>query len=266
MTLEELREQIDVLDRQLVELLSERARAAQMIGHLKAATSLPVYEPAREKVIYANVRAANKGPLPDIELTHIYERIIDVMRALQRNELASERNAQAACARATALALRQTRPRQGTSNDRMPCRRKPPKNRSMPSSTRWRKPGSTCIAPRARSQTILAGVGPTASLDLSKFEVLPGVLHVHRISSPYKLAGRAFRPEGTVVEFPNGAKIGGEQVAVIAGPCAIENREQIFAIAALREGRGRQAFCAEAPSSRAARLTPFRAWAFPASN
>jgi chorismate mutase len=93
MTLEELRDQIDVLDRRLVELLSERARAAQMIGHLKAATSLPVYEPAREKVIYANVHAANKGPLPDIELTHIYERIIDVMRALQRDELASERNA-----------------------------------------------------------------------------------------------------------------------------------------------------------------------------
>jgi chorismate mutase len=94
MTLEELRNRIDALDRQLVELLSERARAALLIGHLKAATSLPVYEPAREKVIYANVRAANKGPLPDIELTHIYERIIDVMRALQRNELASEREAQ----------------------------------------------------------------------------------------------------------------------------------------------------------------------------
>jgi chorismate mutase len=93
MTLEELRAQIDVLDRQLVELLSERARAALMIGHLKVKTSLPVYEPAREKVIYQNVRAANKGPLPDIELTHIYERIIDVMRALQRNELASERAA-----------------------------------------------------------------------------------------------------------------------------------------------------------------------------
>jgi chorismate mutase len=96
MTIEELRIRIDELDRQLVELLSERARAAQMIGHLKAATSLPVYEPNREKVIYANVRAANKGPLPDIELTHIYERIIDVMRSLQRNELASQRNAQAA--------------------------------------------------------------------------------------------------------------------------------------------------------------------------
>jgi chorismate mutase len=95
MTLEELRNRIDILDRQLVDLLSERASAALMIGHLKAATSLPVYEPEREKVIYANVRAANNGPLPDIELTHIYERIIDVMRALQRNELASERNAQA---------------------------------------------------------------------------------------------------------------------------------------------------------------------------
>ncbi len=96
MTIEELRIRIDELDRKLVELLSERARAAQMIGFLKAATSLPVYEPNREKVIYANVRAANKGPLPDIELTHIYERIIDVMRSLQRNELASERNARAA--------------------------------------------------------------------------------------------------------------------------------------------------------------------------
>ena len=96
MTIEELRKRIDVLDRQLVELLSERARAALTIGHLKAATSLPVYEPNREKTIYQNICAANKGPLPDRELTHIYERIIDVMRAIQRDELASERNAQAA--------------------------------------------------------------------------------------------------------------------------------------------------------------------------
>ncbi len=95
MTIDELRVRIDALDRQLVELICERARIVQMIGHLKVQTSLPVYEPAREKIIYSNVRAANKGPLPDIELTHIYERIIDVMRALQRNELASERNAQA---------------------------------------------------------------------------------------------------------------------------------------------------------------------------
>ncbi|HUB52353.1 MAG TPA: 3-deoxy-7-phosphoheptulonate synthase [Terracidiphilus sp.] len=89
-------------------------------------------------------------------------------------------------------------------------------------------------------QTILAAVGPTAGLDLSKFEVLPGVMHVHRISSPYKLAGRAWRPEGTVIEFPNGATIGGKQVAMIAGPCAIENREQIFATAAAVKAAGGQ--------------------------
>src|SRR5208337_2349651 len=118
MTLEELRDQIDALDRQLVELLSERARAAQMVGHLKAATSLPVYEPGREKLVYANVRAANKGPLPDIELTHIYERIIDVMRALQRDELASERNAHAATSGFSATGLGRggdITPGQGTS-------------------------------------------------------------------------------------------------------------------------------------------------------
>ena len=79
-----------------------------------------------------------------------------------------------------------------------------------------------------QSQTILAAVGPTASLDLSKFELLPGVMHVHRISSPYKLAGRGWRPEGTVVEFRNGVKLGGERVLAMAGPCSIENRAQMF--------------------------------------
>lgn len=81
------------------------------------------------------------------------------------------------------------------------------------------------------TQTILAAVGPTAALDLTKFENLPGVLKVHRISSPYKLAGKGFRPEGTVVDFANGVKIGGEQVVVMAGPCSIENEQQIFEIA-----------------------------------
>ena len=89
-----------------------------------------------------------------------------------------------------------------------------------------------------KMQTILAAVGPTATLDLSKFEMLPGVMHVHRISSPYKLAGRAFRPEGTVIEFAKGVRLGGREVQVIAGPCAVENREQIFAIAKCVKGAG----------------------------
>lgn len=89
MDIAEWRRKIDELDRQIVTLISERATAAQAIGKLKRATDLPVYEPNREKTIFENVHKVNPGPLPDIELTHIYERIIDVMRALQRDELAS---------------------------------------------------------------------------------------------------------------------------------------------------------------------------------
>jgi chorismate mutase-like protein len=92
MDIAEWRVKIDEIDRQIVALLSERAEAAKAIGKLKRSTSLPIYEPNRERVIFENVRAANKGPLPDIELTHVYERIIDVMRALQKDELASSRS------------------------------------------------------------------------------------------------------------------------------------------------------------------------------
>ena len=198
MTLEELRNRIDDLDRQLVELLSERARAAQMVGYLKAATSLPVYEPAREKVVYANVRAANKGPLPDIELTHIYERIIDVMRALQRDELASQRNAQAA--RAWQCRGR-TDARDREQAMIVAMQEKATEEQIDAVIDAMVESGVNVHRTTGAYQTILAGVGPTANVELSKFELLPGVLYVHRITAPYKLAGRAFRPEGTQVEF-----------------------------------------------------------------
>jgi 3-deoxy-7-phosphoheptulonate synthase len=77
-------------------------------------------------------------------------------------------------------------------------------------------------------QTILAAVGQTGRLDLSTFEIMPGVMHVHRISSPYKLAGRSLRPEGTVIEFRNGVTVGGNQVVAMGGPCSVEDRDQIF--------------------------------------
>lgn len=95
MEIADWRRKIDELDRQIVDLISERARAAQAIGVLKRATNLPVYEPSREKVIFENVHKWNKGPLPDTGLTQIYERIIDVMRALQRDEQAAAAENQA---------------------------------------------------------------------------------------------------------------------------------------------------------------------------
>jgi 3-deoxy-7-phosphoheptulonate synthase len=80
-------------------------------------------------------------------------------------------------------------------------------------------------------QTVLGAVGARHEFDIRDIEVLPGVGEVHRISSPYKLVARTFRPEGTVVKFPNGVTIGGEQVVIMAGPCSVESREQIFAVA-----------------------------------
>lgn len=87
MDIADWRVKIDELDRRLVELLNQRAQAAQEIGKLKRNTSMPIYEPQREKIIFDNVRKANRGPLPDSELRHVYERIIDVMRKIQKTEI-----------------------------------------------------------------------------------------------------------------------------------------------------------------------------------
>jgi len=77
-------------------------------------------------------------------------------------------------------------------------------------------------------QTILAGVGTPGHFDVAEFKVLGGVFDAYRISSPYKLAGRSFRPEGTKIRFANGVVIGGDAVVIMAGPCSVESREQIL--------------------------------------
>src|ERR1700730_167557 len=90
------------------------------------------------------------------------------------------------------------------------------------------------------TQTILAGVGTPAHFDVAEFKVLEGVHDAYRISSPYKLAGRSFRPEGTTVRFPNGVVVGGKEIAVMAGPCSVESREQILTSAKLVAAAGAQ--------------------------
>ncbi len=87
------RKKIDEMDRKLVELLNERAQAACEIGRLKRNTSMPIYEPQREKTIFENVCRVNQGPLPDGELRQVFERIIDVMRNIQKNEIAPKNEA-----------------------------------------------------------------------------------------------------------------------------------------------------------------------------
>ena len=87
MDIEDWRKKIDELDRRLVDLLSERARAAQEIGRLKRDTNLPIYEPDRERAVFSNVQALNEGPLPNQEVVRIFERIMDVMRNIQKEEM-----------------------------------------------------------------------------------------------------------------------------------------------------------------------------------
>ncbi len=76
--------------------------------------------------------------------------------------------------------------------------------------------------------TVLGAVGSGIDFDIRILELLPGVQEVHRISSPYKLAGRSFRPEGTIVKLANGIDVGGNEIMVMAGPCSVESREQIL--------------------------------------
>jgi chorismate mutase len=87
MDIADWRKKIDELDRRLVELLSERARAAQEIGRLKRNTNLPIYEPDRERIVFSNVQGLNRGPLPDRDVVRIFERIMDVMRNIQKEEI-----------------------------------------------------------------------------------------------------------------------------------------------------------------------------------
>ncbi len=84
-------------------------------------------------------------------------------------------------------------------------------------------------------QTVIGAVGESHAIPTSVFEGLPGVLAVQRISQPYKLASRQFHPADSV--FPlDGFTVGGDEIAIIAGPCSVEGRAQLLEIAqAVRE-------------------------------
>jgi chorismate mutase len=86
MDIAEWRKKIDEIDEQIVQLISQRAQAARAIGELKRNSDIPVYEPKREQQVFDHVRRVNTGPLDEAEMLHIYERIMDVMRTLQRRD------------------------------------------------------------------------------------------------------------------------------------------------------------------------------------
>ncbi|HBA89252.1 MAG TPA: chorismate mutase [Geobacter sp.] len=84
MTIDEIREQIDRLDGDLLRIFNERASLALAIGELKKGLDLPIYDPAREKRIFARMTAENPGPLDDQAIVRLFERVVDESRRLER--------------------------------------------------------------------------------------------------------------------------------------------------------------------------------------
>jgi 3-deoxy-7-phosphoheptulonate synthase len=81
------------------------------------------------------------------------------------------------------------------------------------------------------THTVLGAVGmPREPVDPAAIELLPGVREVVKISEPYKLAGRTFKPADTVVRLGGGVAVGGPEVIVMAGPCSVESLEQVGAV------------------------------------
>ena len=91
------------------------------------------------------------------------------------------------------------------------------------------------------TRTAIGITGNEGVIDSRRFEDLPGVAEVIRVTKPYKLITLDLRPEKTIVRIGD-ATIGGGELAIIAGPCAIENREQAFAVAEAVQQSGARFF------------------------
>jgi chorismate mutase len=82
--IDDIRKEIDRLDRELLRIFNERAALALAIGEIKKEKGLPVYDPQREKLIFERMKAANPGPLEDGAIIRLFERVIDESRSLER--------------------------------------------------------------------------------------------------------------------------------------------------------------------------------------
>jgi len=92
-------------------------------------------------------------------------------------------------------------------------------------------------------RTAIGITGNKGEVEPGTLEEMPGVQEVIRVTKPYKLVSRDIKEDNTVIRFPGtDAKIGGPGLAIIAGPCAIESREQAFAVAERVHRAGAQFF------------------------
>jgi 3-deoxy-7-phosphoheptulonate synthase len=88
------------------------------------------------------------------------------------------------------------------------------------------------------NQTVLGAIGVHPDFDTTTIKVLPGVAEVYRITEQYKLASRTFRRDNSVIPIGEDLAIGGNEIAIIAGPCSVENEEQMNTVARLVASAG----------------------------
>jgi 3-deoxy-7-phosphoheptulonate synthase len=98
--------------------------------------------------------------------------------------------------------------------------------------------GLTPQVSRGVERTVIGVIGQEDKLRVQPLEAFPGVESVMEVQKPYKLASREFRPEATEFEMPNGVKVGGKKIVVMAGPCSVEGRDMLMKTAAIVKKSG----------------------------
>jgi len=88
--------------------------------------------------------------------------------------------------------------------------------------------GSRAHVSQGSERTIVGLIGPDAPELQDMFETMPHVESVHRVTKPYRLVSREFQPASSVIDVGSGVRVGGEQLAVMAGPCSIEDEAHII--------------------------------------
>jgi len=161
-------------------------------------------------------------PFAERDLAQIYERIIDVMRSIQKNEIipGSEQTAH----KNRRIRIQELRPMIVAMHDSAS------EDQSSRSSINWFTSALRFTAPRERAKPCSAA-SVSRTIRHREIEMLPGVQEATASPRP-TAAGRNFRPEGTIVSLPTGSK-SAQQDRRHAGPCSVESREQLFAVTEL---------------------------------
>ncbi len=217
--IEKHRAEIDSLDGQLLCLLNRRADLARQLGGLKRNVGLPLHDKRRELEILDRLQQDNSGPLDNPSVERIFRLIIRESRRLQ--------------APSTSISVRTPRAPETKEDEVMiiNMREGASEQEIQHVIDRVKEAGYQAHVTRGTERAIVAAVGSNGRRhELQPLAAAAGVDAVVPIAQPFKLVSRQVKPQRTVVDV-GGVQIGGGTFVVIAGPCSVESREQLFSTA-----------------------------------